>query len=157
MIRLSSTLLLLVLASVAMADVGMVIREFHPGSMRAIEKAHSGSPFIVAVWATDCPPCRHELDLLSTFSRQYPDVPVVLIATDGKRNAGDVIAVLANYRMDAAENWNFGEAGVDRLRHAIDPRWYGEMPRSYLYEASGERTGISGALTEDLLVAWLSD
>lgn len=157
MTRLPGALLLLVLAMTAMADADIVIREFDPGSMRAIEKAYSGSPFIVAVWATDCPPCRHELALLSTFSRQNPDVPVVLIATDGRNNADGVVEVLASHGLHAVESWNFGEAGADRLRHSIDPQWYGEMPRSYLYEASGERSGISGALTEDLLITWISN
>ena len=66
-----------------------------------------------------------------------------------------MLDVLGSYELGSAETWNFGDAGVDRLRHAIDPRWYGEMPRSYLYDASGRRIGISGALTPDLLQDWL--
>ena len=43
------------------------LRVFGPAGMRAIEKEHAGDRFIVAVWSTDCPPCRRELSLLGAF------------------------------------------------------------------------------------------
>ena len=45
------------------------LRVFGPAGMRAIEKEHAGDRFIVAVWSTDCPPCRRELSLLGAFQR----------------------------------------------------------------------------------------
>lgn len=131
------------------------LQVFGPGSMRDIERAHAGSPFVTAVWATDCPPCRRELALLGTFSASHPDVPIVLIATDPPDNAGTVEAILASFELPGAEFWQFGDAGAERLRYAIDPGWRGEMPRSYLYSHDGNRVGLSGPVSEDLLDRWL--
>ena len=127
------------------------LRVFGAASMEAIEQEHAGSPFIVAVWATDCPPCRHELALLSTFSAEHPDVPVVLIAIDPADSAATVTEVLESFALPGADTWCFGDAGAERLRYAIDPDWRGEMPRTYLYDADGNRAGISGPLSADLL------
>ena len=126
-------------------------------SMRAIEQEHIGVPFIVAVWATDCPPCRRELALLSSFSAEHPDVPVVLIATNSPDNAEAIARVLESFALPGAEAWHFGAAGAERLRYTIDPEWRGEMPRSYLYDGDGSRMGISGPLSMDLLKQWRSD
>jgi len=129
---------------------------FGPGSMRDIEKAYDGTPFIVAVWSTDCPPCRRELALLSAFSDEHPDVPVVLIATDPADNADSVAQILASSDLVRADAWQFGDAGAERLRYAIDAGWRGEMPRSYLYGYDGSRVGLSGPISEDLLERWLA-
>jgi thiol-disulfide isomerase/thioredoxin len=131
------------------------LRVFDPDSMRAIEREYAGSPFIVALWATDCPPCRHELALLSGFSADHPEVPVVLIATDPYDNAEDVDEVLESFALPGADTWCFGGAGAERLRYTIDPDWRGEMPRSYLYGKDGERLGISGPISRELLQNWL--
>ena len=131
------------------------LQVFGPGSMRDIERAHAGSPFVVAVWATDCPPCRRELELLGTFAKRHPDVPVVLIATDPPGNAGAVEEVLASFELPGAEALQFGDAGAERLRHAIDPTWRGEMPRTYLYGHDGTRAGVSGPISDALLERWL--
>jgi len=127
------------------------LKVFDAGSMRAIEQEHAGAPFIVAVWATDCPPCRRELALLSSFSAEHPDVPVVLIATDPPDNAETVARILESFALPAAEAWHFGDAGAERLRYTIDPDWRGEMPRSYLYDGDGNRLGVSGPIAEQLL------
>lgn len=131
------------------------LQVFDAKSMQAIEQEHAGSLFIVAVWATDCPPCRRELALLSGFSADHPEVPVVLIATDPPDNAEGVDRVLESFALPGASAWRFGNAGAERLRYTIDPDWRGEMPRSYLYDEDGSRVGISGPISTELLQRWL--
>ena len=131
------------------------LRTFGPEGMRIIEKENAGVRFIVALWSTDCPPCRRELAMLGAFAVTYPDVPIVLLATDPPDNAKAVVQVLASLQPPGADVWQFGDAGAERLRHAIDPGWRGEMPRSYLYSQDGERVGISGPISQDLLEHWL--
>lgn len=128
---------------------------FGPSSMRAIEEQHAGTPFIVAVWATDCPPCRHELQLLGAFANANPQVPVVLIATDTLQHAELVNEILSQYDLTGLDSWMFAEANVERLRYTIDPDWFGEMPRSYFYDSKSNRVARSGALTEMDLQDWL--
>lgn len=42
--------------------------------------------------------------------------------------------------------WAFGSMPPEQLRFAIDLRWHGEKPRSYLYDAQGKRTAYSGLI-----------
>ena len=133
------------------------LRVFDPAGMRDIEKEHAGDRFIVAVWSTDCPPCRRELSLLGAFRAKHPGVPIVLIATDPADNAELVEQVLDSFELPGADFWLFGDAGAERLRHAIDPGWRGEMPRSYFYNRDGSRVGLSGPISEDLLEGWVEE
>jgi thiol-disulfide isomerase/thioredoxin len=150
----SAVLLLMTLCFAMVANAGS-LRVFGPTDMRAIETEHAGEQFIVAIWSTDCPPCRRELSLLGRFSADHPNVPVVLIATDPPDNAEAVRGVLASFELPRADFWLFGDAGAERLRYMIDPDWRGEMPRTYLYGADGGRLGISGPISADLLERWL--
>lgn len=150
-----SAILFVITLFSAVAVNAAELRVFGPAGMRAIEKEHAGDRFIVAVWSTDCPPCRRELSLLGAFRAEHPNVPVVLIATDPPGNAELVERVLESFDLPGADFWLFGDAGAERLRYTIDPGWRGEMPRSYLYDHDGRRVGLSGPISEDLLENWL--
>lgn len=53
------------------------------------------------------------------------------------------------------DSWVFDDPIPERLRHAIDPSWYGELPRTYLYDARHQREAIVGVVGEQRLRAWL--
>ncbi|MGH6831101.1 MAG: hypothetical protein ACREDG_08105, partial [Methylocella sp.] len=78
----------------------------------------------------------------------------VLISTDTPEFSEQLTAVLASHRLDIAESWVFSDAGTSRLRYAIDPGWYGEIPRSYFYDRSHRRSAFSGSLKAEQIEAW---
>lgn len=127
---------------------------FDSHSMQQIEQQHAGKPFLVVMWATDCAPCRRELTLLAEFTRVHPQVPVILIASDSFDQAQVAQAILSDYTLGGVESWLFADANVERLRYAVDPDWFGEIPRSYFYDQAGHRVGVSGALTAGMLDDW---
>ena len=43
----------------------------------------------------------------------------------------------------------------EKLRYVIDQDWYGELPRSYYYDADHQRSSHSGTLSQQQLSAWL--
>mgnify|MGYP001439699995 CR=1 FL=1 len=128
---------------------------FGPDSMREIERMHAGAPFIVALWATDCSPCRRELAVLRAFSIDHPGIPVVLIASDNIGNADLVEHILAEFGLADVESWLFSNGNLERLRYTVDPGWSGEMPRSYLYDENSKRQAIIGALSKAHLDLWI--
>jgi thiol-disulfide isomerase/thioredoxin len=140
------------------------LQPFAAGSMAEIEARYENRPFVLALWSLTCPPCLHELELLQAWHSANPAVPLVLVATDGQGEADAVRQKLAEVgltQMTNVENWNFADTYIEKLRFSIDPRWRGELPRSYLYTStehtSGtERHAISGALTTEVLQNWLS-
>jgi thiol-disulfide isomerase/thioredoxin len=129
---------------------------FVAGTLGDIEDRHGGNVFIVALWATDCAPCRGELALLSDFSRAHPDVGIILVATDPPDAAAVASEVLSQYELDSAETWIFADGNRERVQYDIDPRWFGELPRAYLYSPGVPRIAISGTLSKPRLDAWLA-
>ncbi len=130
-------------------------RPFMPGSLSEILSARQGRPFLLILWSVDCPPCRKELDLLAKTHRAYPKLDLVLIATDDIASAKEAEAILKEHGLGDVESWMFADSNAQRLRYEIDPRWYGELPRGYFYDAAHNRLGLSGALRPEHLQAWL--
>jgi hypothetical protein len=133
-------------------------RPFKPGSLSEIIGDRQGQPFLLILRSVDCPPCRKELDLLAQTRRAHPELDLVLIATDDITSyAQEVHAILKKHGLGDAESWIFADPNAQRLRYEIDPKWYGELPRGYFYDAAHHRLGVSGALKPEHLSAWLAD
>lgn len=149
-------LLLLLLAGMAGASTAAPaeLRPFVAGSYAAIAQAHAGRPFLLVFWSMDCPPCHEELAMLGDLRRER-DFDLVVVATDGADAAGSAAGVLEEKGLGEAEAWVFADPFVRRLRHEVDPRWYGELPRSYLFGAGGQREPVSGRLRRARVEAWL--
>ncbi len=65
--------------------------------------------------------------------------------------------MLHSFGLDAADNWIFADPMPERLRYRVDPNWFGELPRAYLYTDDHQRTAHSGILSEADLQQWLQN
>lgn len=117
--------------------------------------AWAGSRRLVVLWSVDCPPCQQELAMLGRLRAEDPQLPLTLICADTDLPLNEIETILADHGLAAAESLRFADPVPARLRRAIDPDWYGELPRSYLIEADGRRLAHSGLLPEAPLRAWL--
>ena len=52
--------------------------------------------------------------------------------------------------------WAFGDEAPERLRYALDPKWHGEKPRTYWFNAKGERTAYSGVVSPEHIAKFLA-
>lgn len=145
----------LILAAALIGGTAHAMEPFVRGSQKAIVEARQGQPFVLAVWSLDCVFCRDDLALLGKLKAKHPALDVVLVATDPPERRPALEAVLAQYRLSAAASWVFADGFVERLRYEIDPLWYGELPRTYFYEADGKRTAVSGQLDEREVARWV--
>ena len=112
------------------ATVSAQVRALGPESPGAIRAAHAGQPWVLALWSLHCAPCQEDLALLAALHRRRPDLALVLVAADDPAEAGAVRERLRAHGLDGLEAWVFGDAAPERLRHALDPRWRGELPRT---------------------------
>jgi hypothetical protein len=119
---------------------------FGADSFRQILSAHAGQPLLVVLWSVDCPPCHQELAALGALRKEHGELPLVLISTDDQLPSADIQAVLERHGLGGANSWQFADPVPAKLRRAIDPGWYGELPRSYLIDAKGARHSHSGML-----------
>ncbi|MBU6951328.1 hypothetical protein [Hahella sp. HN01] len=151
--RMLLTLAVLLFAAVASAEV----KPFTADSVKAVQQQWDGEPYLMVLWSIDCPPCHKELETLGGLLKDNPDLAVTLVSTDQDMPETQVMETLARYKIESADNWRFADPVPARLRQAIDPSWYGELPRSYFVSANGERKGRSGLLSEDAIRGWLQN
>lgn len=86
---------------------------------------------------------------------RHQNFPLVLVTTDSMDSAARIAAVLSQHKLDNVESWAFSTVKIQQLRYTIDPAWYGEIPRSYFYDAGHHRVGVSGALKAGQIEKWL--
>lgn len=146
----------LLLALSALPAGASELRAFGPQSYDQILEAHRGRPFVLVFWSVDCVPCLQELALLGTLAAEHPSLELVLVSTDGRAIAREVTAALAEHGLGAAEAWVF-DAPPEHLRHAVDPAWYGTVPRTYLFDTAHRRQAVSGAMTRESIERWLGE
>ena len=134
-------------AGASAASAGL--KPFEPQSVEQIAASHKGKPFVVLVWSMDCEFCQHSLDVLSKARAANPSFDIVTSTTDPL--ADGALSALVMKRLSGidllGDAWSFGSLAPERLRYAIDPRWRGEKPRSYWYDAQGQRVAYSGTIT----------
>ncbi len=79
---------------------------------------------------------------------------LVFVATDDTARAEEAQRVLSRHGLGDRESWIFADTNRQRLRYEIDPRWYGELPRSYFYDHNHRRVPLSGKLQQQHLERW---
>lgn len=125
------------------------LKHFVPGSYQKLLKNKADKPFMLVIWSTSCSSCMEKMTLLSDLTKIRPEVNIVMLATDDV-SANDLIqTVLAKNELTNLEHWIFAEENAQKLRYEIDPKWYGELPRTYFLNKNHERHGISGALSSE--------
>jgi hypothetical protein len=132
---------------------GTGLKSFEPQSVEQITARHRGKPYMVLVWSMDCEFCQQSLDVLSKARAANPSFDIVTITTDPLSDAA--LSAMVQKRLSSidllSDAWSFGAAAPERLRYAIDPRWRGEKPRSYWYDAQGQVVAHSGMVTPALI------
>jgi thiol-disulfide isomerase/thioredoxin len=128
---------------------------FVVGSLQKIERQHKGKPFILAFWSATCTHCPSELKALGELSRKYPKMELVLVAADTPAETPELDRLAQEYGVSRHSRWVFADAQPERLRYDIDRRWYGELPRTYFYDAQGGRQGRSGVQPAEQLENWV--
>lgn len=127
---------------------------FTAESFAQIKSEFAGSEFLLGLWSVDCPPCLVELDMMGKLLQDNPDLPFVLISTDPIEQRESAVEFLEDFGLEQIESWMFADNFTERLRFSIDPNWFGELPRSYFFDAQHNMQSHSGIMTHELLQQW---
>jgi len=148
-------LLALMLCASSFAASAQEVKHFVRGSYQEIVAARSGKPFIVSLWSLECVHCRDDMALFAALQKKYPGLDLVLVATDTPEQQQEILRTLQQYRLGQNESWVFADSFAERLRFEVDAQWYGELPRTYFYDARGRATAISGKLDRAQTERWV--
>lgn len=138
------------------ASATEIVRSFTSGSLGQILAPRERKPFVLVLWSLDCQYCPTELKMFSELKRTHPELDVVLIATDTVNDIPQLVARVEGYGLSKAEQWVFAEDMPERLRLEIDPRWYGEVPRTYFYDDKHQRQVKTGVVSRQFVEEWLA-
>lgn len=141
----------------AAAPLHAEVRPFESGSVARIRAQHEGRPFILSFWSLDCVHCPKELKALGELKRRHPKVEIVLVSTDTPADADALADFAARQGLAASEQWVFAAPQPQRLRFEVDPRWWGELPRTYFYDAAHRVEATSGIVSGERLARWATE
>jgi len=138
-----------------LAAAESAIKPFGPDSFAQIAAGAKGKAQVVMVWSLDCSYCEPSFAALAQAQRR--GLKVVTIATDPADDPEATALIRRKLAKSGlqAETWAFGPAPADLLRHAIDPSWRGEMPRSYWFDGKGQMRAYSGLINAERVAAML--
>ena len=78
---------------------------------------------------------------------------LTLINIDAVDEQIRVKKILQQYNLAGLDNWCFANDDEEKLRYDIDPRWFGDLPRSYFFPLEGKVKRLRGTLTSAELLA----
>jgi thiol-disulfide isomerase/thioredoxin len=152
---LLATLLTAPAAAPAPAPVRIDVAEV--AAILAAVKAPGAQAVLVNVWATWCEPCREEMPDLIRYYREHraDGLRLVLISADDDDQRDAVARLLGGLGFDGPA---FIKRGNDMtFIDALDPRWQGALPATFLYDGHGEKKrSWLGSVTYDDLRARVS-
>lgn len=121
-----------------------------PATFGGILVGLRGTPVVVNVWASWCPPCRAEMPLLQRAAARYRG-RVVFLGVASKDAKGAAAKFLD--KVDVTYPNVFDASGEVRAQLGLRG-----FPTTYLFDASGElRDAVVGGITEPRLAAQLAD
>ncbi len=122
---------------------------FVPGSYRQILTANTNRPFMLVIWSINCPSCLQDMELLSNIHKSRPELKMIMLAADEPSASEQIQQILKKYQLSDIENWAYADENTQKLQFEIDPKWYGELPRTYFFDKTHQRTGVSGVLSKE--------
>lgn len=125
------------------------LKPFVAGSYQQLLDSKANKPFMLVVWSITCSSCLKDMALLNKMHKANPKINMVMLATDDTSATEQIQKILVKNDLAGLENWLFADDNPQKLRYEIDPKWYGEMPRTYFLNKSHEREGISGVLSQE--------
>ena len=146
---LTSSLLLLTQQAQAIQNHGSELKPFLSASFQQILDSRPDQPLMLTIWSTTCTTCMQKMPLLSELKKAWPDIHVITLSTDDIADSDAIKRILAEHDLDTAENWMFADSNVQKLRYEIDPKWFGELPRTYFIDKTRQRKGVSGGLARE--------
>lgn len=135
----------------AIADIVI----FDEKSIGKIQEANEGLRFALILWSLDCPPCLKELREIQTMT-PHQQQAIVLISVDGIASQNEANSFLSKAGIKVQSSWIFKYYLDPQSRMLIDKRWFGELPRHYLYQTNGQRHAFSGLAPKKQIQNWLS-
>jgi thiol-disulfide isomerase/thioredoxin len=137
----------LLLAHTAKAE-SPPLKPFTNGSYQQLLASNTGKPFMLAIWSITFPSCIKDMAVLNAVHKAHPELKIVMLTTDNIAETAEAQQILEKNQLTDIEHWIYAEENTQKLQFEIDPKWYGELPRSYFFDKTHQRESVSGVLSK---------
>lgn len=125
------------------------LKPFVSDSYQQLLTNNTGKPFMLAVWSITCPSCIKDMTVLNAVHKAHPEIKIVMLSTDDIAESAEAQKIVANNQLTDIEQWIYAEENTQKLQFEIDPKWYGELPRTYFFDKTHQREAVSGVLSKE--------
>lgn len=124
------------------------LKPFIAGSYQQLLESNANKPLMLVIWSITCSSCLKDMALLNQIHKANPKINMVMLASDDTSTTEQIQQILSKNELTGLENWIFAGDSTQKLRYEIDPKWYGELPRTYFLDNNHSREGVSGVLSK---------
>jgi thiol-disulfide isomerase/thioredoxin len=97
-----------------------------------------GKVVLLNFWATWCPPCRDEYPLLNDVARTFEAQGLVVLGASMDDDAEmNLVRRFLARNNPTFQNYRVKPGIFEEFVHAVDPRWRGALPTTFLYDRQG--------------------
>ncbi|MCX7100024.1 MAG: hypothetical protein NTX38_00640 [Methylobacter sp.] len=121
---------------------------FTSASYQQILANTENQPLMLVVWSVNCSSCLKDMALLNSIHKSRPELKIIMLAADDLTATEQIQQILEKNQLSDIENWVYADENTQKLQFGIDPKWYGELPRTYFFDKTHQRTGVSGVLSK---------
>jgi len=127
-------------AHAAASQVNPVVSEINTEALKRLLAQQKERPLLVNFWATWCDPCRDEFPDLVRIDAEYGarSLDFVTVSLDDVKEIKTEVPkflVSMNAKMPA---YLLNVADPEPAINAVDPKWQGDLPATFLYNDKGE-------------------
>jgi len=113
-------------------------------------KERKGKVLFVNLWATWCVPCREEFSSIVKLVNENKDVDFVGISVDLPDEVESKIIPFLKTNKANFVNYVNGIEGDEELISALDKKWDGSLPATFVFDKSGKKISfLEGKKTYD--------
>jgi thiol-disulfide isomerase/thioredoxin len=99
---------------------------------------------IVALWSSDCSYCKKNLNLLSRLAKSNKQLRLITVAAEPE--SPRLWPMLKPYAL-SGPRYAYGLDNPEAIAYAIDPKWGGELPRTFLFDGRGGKEVVAGVIS----------
>src|SRR6266404_6873372 len=117
-----------------------VVTEIDTDALKALLKRDSQLPLLVNFWATWCDPCRDEFPDLVKIDQQYrpKSLDFAAISLDDLKDIKTEVPKFLRQMNAKMPAYLLNVPDPEPAISAVDPKWQGDLPATFLYSAKGE-------------------